>query len=264
VGGTTGRVKYTDRAFTGIRATGQFRDIWGPMTAATIFGAQTQRAGGVLSIGGVPLDVGLAERLLRDQVRKKIGMFEAFPEITEDDLLSETMLEVIQAWPGYTPAKGQPSTFICTVGIRHLLNVLRGRSRDEERRKHVVAQVTQWTDSQEQDRLPDGLPGGNAEDVTIEDRIGAVYRYAVKAFPTPKRKGGPNGYGTPSLVACAYLMQLYSLSTRAAEMMVEENADLREAMGLKAVPSHWWFVRAGSYLPEFERARKRLEGGGGE
>jgi hypothetical protein len=179
--------------------------------------------------------------LVREAVKKKWPMFAAFKDLSIDDLEQIGMIRALELAPKYS-GKSAYSTWI-TRGVNFaLIDLWRKRSR-AAKREDAVADIK----AQQAAGVEESEPEEREEDLVTW--LARVYRAAQKVHPpaTTSRIGRP-GYSKAMAVAIAALMRRMKLSSRGAQMLLQQRADLRAALGKSlaegVVPSHPWFSAA--------------------
>lgn len=200
----------------------------------------------------VDFDEAFAAALVREVAARKLPLFTHFPDIGEADLVQEGLMYARRAWATYDASKGQPSTFICTVAGRRMIDVWRQRARRADR-EAVVAHVHDWVEAGDTAGLPGGA-GGDAE--TLEEWLAGVYRCAQDVAQRILGKPGRKWFSQAQVIAAALFMRRRELSGAETAALFAAREDLRQAIGLTRIPSERWFRRARAYF-EARASRKR-------
>lgn len=189
---------------------------------------------------GTPFDDELARRIATAAVEKKgkagkVGLFAAYKDLNNDDLVQDCITAIFEDWPSYNPQYA-PSTYMTMIAERHLLDVSRRRS--SERRRQRAAAVA--------DVSFDDLVAGKADyaDGTIAEWVAHVYAAARKKYTAKRWRNGRKFYNVAQYVAIAALCHRLKLTIRACETYLTEKQDVRDALKLHRVPTYRSIARA--------------------
>lgn len=168
---------------------------------------------------------------MRGVVAKKRHLFDAYHEISDDDLIQEGMQAALLNHQKYDPRKGAAySTWIYRVVSCRLLDLRRVRARRAERERVVgesmaaFASETAYTSPTDYDPLAAWL----AETYETACRM---------AGPQPRRRCR-QWYTPAQAAACLLLRDRLHLSYRGMEMLLRQRPQLRRAMEMERCPSY--------------------------
>jgi DNA-directed RNA polymerase specialized sigma24 family protein len=81
------------------------------------------------------------ERIVGAVARRKLALFDQYPDIGFDDLFQEALLAVCKAMRSFDERRAQLSTFATLVAERRILDLHRRRSRDARRESIVISRA---------------------------------------------------------------------------------------------------------------------------
>lgn len=178
------------------------------------------------------------EKLVRRLVARKLPLFAAFPDIGDDDLANEALLEIHKYKHRFDPGRAQFSTFIYMIGWRVIRGIWMKRSKEAAR--EVSTAVASHTDAVE---LVEDEPTLDPDE-PLGDWLRRIYVVAWRAFDAPKFRQGRRTYNAGQAVACVLLMHRKKLSCRGAAQFFAQHPELARSIGFDRVPHYSWFNRA--------------------
>jgi DNA-directed RNA polymerase specialized sigma24 family protein len=188
--------------------------------------------------------------------------FGAFPDLDDDDLISEGMLAALKAWPKYTPksatnlSAAAPSSYIYTVAFRTLVDLYRTRSRCG---KHE----TRATEDSHSIGDPEEIAEPESDD-DLAQWVGMIYAKSVAHIVARGLVHAPRHAGLfKRTFSLAHLLTLVAiqkrmrLSCHAAAHLMATRPDVRHAMRLPRRPNAMLFSRASRSITRLRPKRTR-------
>lgn len=205
---------------------------------------------------------------LRSLVAGKRRLFYHFPDLhDEDDLFQIAVMSAELAHGTYQVAKacnaksgryhhplrqdGLDRRYVSWLGkcvTCDLIDLYRKRVRQATREakaavaRNAATRVVEWHDAGEEAGLPGGM--GDGGDELLDEWLGRLYRYAVRAFEPYPWHAGSRRFTAPQCVCATLLMRRERLSSRRAAALFAGSPELVTALQLKQLPSDRWFARA--------------------
>jgi DNA-directed RNA polymerase specialized sigma24 family protein len=214
-------------------------------------------------------DEAAARPHVRAAVGRKLGMFDAFKDLSKEDLINECLIAVHGAMPRFDVARASFSTFVGTVAGRRLIDIWRRRSRQAGREATYaeanwgcsVASTYCGRDSEKPftpiDRTtpldhatahePDPAP-----DSPLADWLSTIYALAKRALASESRyRQGRRFFKVHQVVAVGLLMERESLTPAQARELFERWPHLARAVRFIHLPSPSWFREAKALSDQF-------------
>lgn len=174
-------------------------------------------------------DERLADSVVGKCAARAIRRFGAFPDFAKDDLIQEGVQKVRENWHRYNP-KWAKSTFIYRVAWCHIQTLHRNRTRLGQREtKYVHDRLPPEPEEMEHDSLPEWMA----------ERYREVCERMRDRVMLPEQKTGRPKMTTPAQdIAIALLRTRMNQSFRGVELVLSQNPELCETIGLARVPSY--------------------------
>jgi DNA-directed RNA polymerase specialized sigma24 family protein len=196
---------------------------------------------------------------VRAAVGRKLGMFDAFKDLSKEDLVNEGLIAINAARPRFRRKLGSFRTFVGTVAGRRLIDIWRRRSR-QAGREAAYAQAT-WGTPQIQhcDGRPTAVLVDNTTPLDIltadepeptpesplADWLSTIYALAKRALAAEGRfRQGRRFFKVHQVVAVGLMMEREGLTPAQARELFERWPHLQRAVRFMHLPSESWFREA--------------------